>query len=166
MRSRRVVVGIGANLGDRLASLDAATARIAAIPGVTALRRSPIVETDPVGGPPQGRYFNGAVLVETALPARAVLEALLGIERDLGRTRDGTRDAPRTLDLDILWIDGEALDEPDLVVPHPRLATRAFALVPLVALAPDAADVNGGLYASLVEAKTSLIEIGPARSLP
>lgn len=163
---RRVVVGIGANLGDRLATIEAATDRIAALEGVTFVRRSPIVETDPVGGPPQDRYLNGALLLRTALSARALLDALLGIERDLGRTRDGTRNAPRTLDLDVLWIDGETVDEADLVVPHPRLAERAFALMPLVAVAPDAADAGGVAYGALATALAEgerLVEVAAVR---
>lgn len=165
MRTRRVVVGIGANLGERLATLDAATEALASLPDVRGLRRSPIVETEPVGGPPQGHYLNGAILLETSLPARRLLDSLLGIERDLGRTRDGTRNAPRTVDLDILWIEGEAIDEPDLVVPHPRLKERAFALVPLLALVPDATDADGSSYAALPEAHAPLHEVAEAAPL-
>lgn len=163
---RRVVIGIGANLGDRLATIEVATDRIAALEGVALVRRSRIVETDPVGGPPQDRYFNGALLIRTALAPRALLQALLGIERDLGRTRDGTRNAPRTLDLDVLWMEGERVDEADLVVPHPRLAERAFALVPLVEVAPDAGDAAGVVYAERaaeLARSARLVDVAAAR---
>lgn len=165
LRQRRVVVGLGANLGDRMKQLDEATARVARAPGIAAVRRSSIVETVPCGGPPQGLYLNGALLLRTALAPRAILRALLEIERDLGRTRDGTRDAPRTLDLDVLWIEGERVDEPELIVPHPRLATRSFALVPLVELVPDARDEMGALYAELPASHEALRVVVPARLL-
>lgn len=161
--ARRAVIGIGANLGDRLATIDAATTAVAALGGVTFVRRSPIFETDPVGGPPQDRYLNGALLVTTSLEPRDLLAGLLAIERQLGRTRDGTRNAPRTLDLDVLWIEGQVVDDADLVVPHPRLAERAFALVPLVAVAPDATDAAGILYASREPARVAMAEVAAAR---
>jgi len=165
MRERRVVVGMGANLGDRLDFLDQATARIGDVAGIVAVRRSPIIETEPVGGPLQGRYFNCALLIRTSLAPRALLEALLTIERDLGRTRDGTRDAPRTIDLDLLWIEGERIGEPDLLVPHPRLAARAFALVPLIDVAPDARDAAGSAYADLPASRETPAIVAAARDL-
>ncbi len=85
------------------------------------------------------------MLIVTAEPARGILDWLLAIERSLGRVRpDAERWGPRTIDLDILWIEGEGIAEPDLEVPHPRLAERTFALRPLLDLAPDAVDFHSG----------------------
>jgi 2-amino-4-hydroxy-6-hydroxymethyldihydropteridine diphosphokinase len=144
--SLRVVVGVGANLGDRLATMRAAVARIDAIDGVRVLARSRLYETVPVGVVEQPAFMNGAVLVECTLSPLALLDALLAIERELGRTRsqDTMRWGPRTIDLDVLWIDGVALDDPHLVVPHPRMHERAFALVPLLDVAPGATDPTTG----------------------
>jgi len=142
---RRVVIGLGANVGDRRANLDAAVGHIRADRDFHVLRRSPIYETPPAGGPPQGDYLNAAVLVVTSLDARVVLERLLAIERTLGRDRSaGERWGPRTIDLDLLWIEGEAISEDTLTVPHPRLHERPFAIRPLLDVAPDAVDVRTG----------------------
>jgi 2-amino-4-hydroxy-6-hydroxymethyldihydropteridine diphosphokinase len=129
-------VAIGTNLGDRDAHLALALRRLAALPDTELVAVSPVYETDPVGPPPQGPYLNAAVHLRTRLAPRALLDALLAIEQEAGRVR-GVRDAPRTLDLDLLLYGDQVLDEPDLVVPHPRLAERPFVLEPLAALAPD-----------------------------
>lgn len=118
-----------------------ATARIARLAPIVA--RSHVWETAPVGGPPQPEYLNAAVLVDWPGAPIALLDALMAIERDLGRVRT-VPNAARTIDLDVLWIDGAIIDEPRLVVPHPRLRERAFALAPLVEVAPDAADPRTG----------------------
>lgn len=150
----RVVIGVGANLGDRLATIDAAVQRLAKLPGVTSVHRSALFETDPVGGPPQPPFLNGAVLVELTSPVAptTIVEWLLAIERDLGRVRGAVRNAPRTIDLDLLWTDGPPSDDPTAIVPHPRLHERPFALAPLVDVAPDARDPAGVLYAVHLEA--------------
>jgi 2-amino-4-hydroxy-6-hydroxymethyldihydropteridine diphosphokinase len=137
------VVGIGSNLGDRRSTLDAAVDRIAELPRTRVLARSEIRETAPVG-PPQGPYLNGALRVMTAFDPEPLLEALLDIERGLGRIR-GHKWGPRTVDLDILWIRGVSLWTPRLSVPHPHLAERLFALEPLVEVCPDAADPATGV---------------------
>ena len=124
-------VGVGANIGDREATIRAA---IAALPGVVAV--SELRETDPVGVTEQPAFLNGAVAVETELSARELLESLLMIERGLGRER-GPRWGPRTIDLDLLLYGGETVDEPGLTVPHPRLHERRFALEPLADLDPE-----------------------------
>ncbi|HEV8686568.1 MAG TPA: 2-amino-4-hydroxy-6-hydroxymethyldihydropteridine diphosphokinase [Gaiellaceae bacterium] len=131
----RAYVGLGANLGDREASLRAAVERLAETPGIEVIAVSTFRETDPVGYLDQPRFLNGAVALETELPPRALLEALLAVERSLGRTR-GPRFGPRTIDLDLLAYGDQTVDEPGLTVPHPRLAERAFALEPLVELDP------------------------------
>jgi 2-amino-4-hydroxy-6-hydroxymethyldihydropteridine diphosphokinase len=136
----RVVIGLGANLGDRLATMREAVARIAERAEIRA--RSHVYETAPVGKLDQPSFLNAAVAVECGLPPLALLDALLGIERELGRDRseDAVRWGPRIIDLDVLWIEGVALEDARLVVPHPRLVERAFALIPLLEVAPDARD--------------------------
>ena len=124
---------MGSNLGDRRAVLAAA---VAALDDVVAV--SPVYETDPVGGPTQGPYLNIVVELETGRTARELLRAALALEADAGRERR-VRWGPRTLDVDVLWVDGETADEPDLRVPHPRMHERGFVMVPLADLAPDLA---------------------------
>lgn len=144
-------VSIGTNLGDRAAQLDFAVRAIGALPGTRVDALSPIFETDPVGPPPQDAYLNAVVRVATEQAPRALLDALLAIERDAGRER-GARNAARTLDLDLLLYGDEIVDEPGLVVPHPRLVERAFILEPLAALAPDVVHPRvGESIASLAE---------------
>ncbi len=127
----RAFLGLGSNLGDRLALLRAA---VASLPDVVAV--SPIYETDPVGGPEQGPYLNLVVELATDRTPRELLGAAQAAEAAAGRVR-AERWGPRTLDVDVLWVDGVELDEPDLEVPHPRLFERRFVLVPLADLAPD-----------------------------
>ena len=144
-------VSIGTNLGDRAAQLDFAVRAIGALPDTRVDAVSPIFETDPVGPPPQGAYLNAVVRVATSLAPRALLDALLAIERDAGRER-GVRNAARTLDLDVLLYGDQIVDEAGLVVPHPRLAERAFILEPLAALAPELVHpLLGESIASLAE---------------
>lgn len=127
----RAYVGVGANLGDREATIRAA---IAALPGVVAV--SELRETDPVGVTDQPPFLNGAVAVETDLAPRELLDVLLEVEHALGRERR-ERWGPRTIDLDLLVYGDEAVDEPGLAVPHPRLHERRFALEPLAEIAPE-----------------------------
>lgn len=129
-------VSIGANLGDRAAQLEFALRSLGELPTTRVAALSPIFETDPIGPPPQGMYLNAVVRLETELTPRALLDALLAIERAAGRERS-VRNAARVLDLDLLLYGDRILDEPGLRVPHPRLAERAFILEPLAALAPE-----------------------------
>jgi len=133
----RAYVGVGANLGDRRATIERAVDLLRAAPGVEVLAVSTLRETDPVGFEEQPRFLNGAVELETTLGPRALLDLLLGVERDLGRTREGPRFGPRAIDLDLLVYGDEHVDEPGLTVPHPRLHERRFALEPLAELAPE-----------------------------
>ena len=118
-------------MGDRLGYLKAAVASIGDCVAV-----SGVYETDPVGGPDQGQYLNAVAELETSCSARDLLELCRALEASAERVRD-VRWGPRTLDVDVLWVDGETVDEPDLVVPHPRMFERAFVMVPLAELAPD-----------------------------
>ena len=140
---RRIVFGLGSNLGDRAALLRAGEQELCRLASVTGGQMSSIYETEPVGGPPQGRYLNAALLLVTDATAEALLEAAMLIESHQGRVRR-ERNGPRTLDIDLLWIEDELVDLPSLVVPHPRLLERAFALVPLLEVAPDACDPRTG----------------------
>ncbi len=133
----RAYIGLGANLGPREATLLRAVDLLAAEPGIVVLELSSFRETDPVGVTDQPRFVNGAVAVETTLSPRELLDALLRVERELGRTRDGERWGPRTLDLDLLVYADEVVDEEGLRVPHPRLHERRFALEPLAELEPE-----------------------------
>jgi 2-amino-4-hydroxy-6-hydroxymethyldihydropteridine diphosphokinase len=132
----RAYVGLGANIGDPAAALDAALAALAAEPGIVLVAVSSVRETDPVGYEDQPRFLNAAAVLETELPPRALLDRLLAVERRLGRTRDGPRYGPRTIDLDLLLYGDETVDEPGLALPHPRLHERRFALEPLAELEP------------------------------
>jgi 2-amino-4-hydroxy-6-hydroxymethyldihydropteridine diphosphokinase len=130
----RAYVGLGANLGDRGAMLRAALEQLAAEPGISLLAVSRVRETDPVGLLDQPRFLNQVAELDTELPPRELLDRLLGIERRLGRTREGPRFGPRTIDLDLLLYGDERVDEPGLEVPHPRLHERLFVLEPLADL--------------------------------
>ena len=129
-------MGFGANLGDREASLRAALAALDARPGIEVVAVSSFRETDPVGFLDQPRFLNAAAALETDLSPRALLDALLAVERSLGRTREGPRYGPRTIDLDLLVYGDLVLEEPGVTVPHPRLHERRFALEPLAELDP------------------------------
>ncbi len=140
-----IVVGFGANLGDRLGTMREALRELSLEADV--LRTSRVYESPPFGGMDQPPYLNAAALVRAgeALPEGAfvLLDALLAIESRLGRVRL-ERWGPRTIDLDILWIDGVTIDAPRLVVPHRHLRERAFAMAPLLDLVPDARDPKSG----------------------
>ena len=131
----RAYIGLGSNLGDRESTIQAAVGRLAATPEVELIGVSTLRETDPVGPvTDQPRFLNGAAAVETSLGAGALLDRLLAIEAELGRTRDGPAGGPRTIDLDLLLYGDERIDEPGLQVPHPRLHEREFVLEPLAEL--------------------------------
>ncbi|HSE80835.1 MAG TPA: 2-amino-4-hydroxy-6-hydroxymethyldihydropteridine diphosphokinase [Gaiellaceae bacterium] len=128
----RAYVGLGANLGDREATIRRAVERLGAEPGIEVVAVSTLRETEPVGYADQPSFLNGAAVIETGLSPRDLLDRLLAVEQDLGRVREAReRYGPRTIDLDLLLYGDVAVDEPGLVVPHPRLAERRFALEPL-----------------------------------
>ena len=127
-------IAMGSNLGDRAETLRKAVQQLNALGWITKV--SSLYETAPVGYLEQPSFLNAVLALDTMLVPVDLLRALLGIERDLGRARP-FRNAPRTLDLDLLLVDDLILDTPGLTVPHPRLHERAFVLVPLAEIAPD-----------------------------
>lgn len=154
---RRALLGLGSNMGDRVAFLrDAVTA----IPDVVAV--SLAYETDPVGGPDQQAFLNLVIALDTALTPRELLEVCREREAAAERVRV-VRWGPRTLDVDVLWVDGETVDEPDLIVPHPRMFERAFVLVPLADVAadvlPEGYDVDGAAQAEGVRRMGPLADL-------
>jgi 2-amino-4-hydroxy-6-hydroxymethyldihydropteridine diphosphokinase len=132
----RAYVGLGANLGDRESTLCAAVDALAATEGIEVFAVSTLRDTEPVGVGKQPRFLNGVVSLETTLSARTLLDRLLQIEQQFGRTRVPGEHTPRTLDLDLLLYGDEQIHEPGLTIPHPRLHDRRFVLEPLAELAP------------------------------
>ena len=133
----RAYVALGSNLGDREQTLRAALAALRAEGAVEVIAVSGLIETEPVGFVDQPRFLNGVAALETELPAAALLDLLLEVERRFGRVREGVpAQGPRTLDLDLLLYGEAEIDEPGLRIPHPRLHERAFVLGPLAELAP------------------------------
>lgn len=145
-------VGLGANLGDAAATVRQAIDALGAL-SYTPVRVSRLYRTAAWGRIDQPDFINAVALIDTPLAAREFLESLLGIERDFGRTRiEGERWGPRTLDLDLLLHGDAVIDEPGLRVPHPHLHQRAFVLLPLVEIAPDACIPGIGLARNLAAA--------------
>lgn len=136
----RAAIGLGSNVGDRLGHLAAGLEAVAAAGTLVAV--SSVYETEPVGGPPQGRFLNAVAVVDTELPPRALLARLQEAEAARGRAR-GARHGPRSLDLDLLLHGDSVVDEPGLVVPHPRLVERRFVLEPLLEAWPDVSLPDG-----------------------
>jgi 2-amino-4-hydroxy-6-hydroxymethyldihydropteridine diphosphokinase len=155
-------LGLGGNLGDRRGFIEQALTRLARRPGIRIAAVSALYETEPWGRTDQPRFLNAAARVETDLPAAALLEACIAVERSLGRER-GERWGPRTIDIDVLLYGEERIDAPGLTVPHPRLTERPFVLAPLADVMPDAR--IGGRRAAEWLAETGragLTEVEPA----
>jgi len=117
-------IGIGSNLGNRKENIGKALSLMQEC-GIKILKRSSVIETDPVGGPPQGKFFNAVIKIETELEPIELLKVLQNIEKKLGRIRT-VINGPRTIDLDILLYDNLALKTPELTIPHPRMFEREF----------------------------------------
>jgi 2-amino-4-hydroxy-6-hydroxymethyldihydropteridine diphosphokinase len=132
-RGRQAFVSMGANLGDRYATISSAIERLASKSGIHAVERSSFYETDPVGDIDQPQFLNLVVGFETSLTPEGLLELLMDLEREFGRVRT-TRWGPRTLDLDLLAYESESRSTPILELPHPRMLERPFVLVPLAEL--------------------------------
>lgn len=132
----RAFIGVGSNLGDRWGRLAMAARTLRESGAVAVIRASRVWDSEPMG-PPQPRYLNAVLEVETSLPPRALLQLLWVGERDANRRRVGARWGARTLDLDLLLYGDRIVREPGLVLPHPGIAERAFVLAPLAELAPD-----------------------------
>ena len=146
------LIGLGGNLGDVQSRLHAATAALDAVAGIHVAARSAFYRTPPWGPVDQPDFVNAAVAVDTTLTAHALLDALLGIEQQFGRVRDGERWGPRTLDLDLLTYGDAFIDDARLTVPHPRMAERAFVLLPLADMAGDVIIPGQGRVADLLAA--------------
>ena len=149
---RTAYLGLGSNLGNRLEYLQLAVSNL---PDVSKV--SPVYETAPVGGPEQGSYLNCGVQLKTELTGRDLLTECQKQEKLADRIRT-ERWGPRTLDVDLLWIDGEGIEEEDLTVPHPRMKERGFVLIPLRDLDPalvdsfsDSEEVISGAFDSVIK---------------
>jgi len=149
--STKAFIGLGANLGDREAQVRRALLALAELPGTRLLAASSLYRSAPVGVVAQPDFINAVAEIETALGARALLEALLAAERRFGRRREFPG-APRTLDLDLLLYGDRVIAEPWLIVPHPRMHERAFVLAPLAEIAPDIAIPGKGSAGALLRA--------------
>jgi 2-amino-4-hydroxy-6-hydroxymethyldihydropteridine diphosphokinase len=133
----RAFVALGSNLGDREAAIHGALAELGSEPGIAVAAVSTLIDTEPVGFVDQPRFLNGVAALETELSARELLAVLLDVERRFGRQREGVPlQGPRTLDLDLVLYDDAEIDEPGLIVPHPRVHERDFVLGPLAEIAP------------------------------
>lgn len=163
-------IGLGSNLAEPRAQVERALAALAALPDSRLLRRSPLYASAPWGVVDQPEFVNAVAAIETHLPAPALLQALLTIERAFGRERNGIRWGPRILDLDLLMYGDAAIHEPGLRVPHPHLHERAFVLLPLRDIAPSlvvrghgaVADLAGTIDATACRRVASEVDAGSA----
>jgi 2-amino-4-hydroxy-6-hydroxymethyldihydropteridine diphosphokinase len=167
--SVRAFLGLGSNLGDRLANLQRAVDLLGEREGIDVRASSRVYATDPVGGPPQPEYLNAVIEVETTLEPYSVLGAIREVEDALGRERL-ERWGPRSIDVDVLTFGDREIDEPDLIVPHPRMHERAFVLVPLLELTADP-PLPGGRKASELRTGAGMLTgvrlfAGPLKTRP
>lgn len=125
-----VYIAFGSNLADRNKNIQAAISLLNSRPGIKISKISSIIETEPQGGPAQGKFLNGAIEIKTDLRPKALLSVLQDIENQLGRKRT-TENAPRVIDLDIIFYADRIIDNPGLKIPHPRMHKRQFVLEPL-----------------------------------
>ena len=154
-------LGLGTNIGDRKANLAQALTSLNDRPDLTILRTSRIYETEPWGLVDQPKFLNMVAEIETSIPPRELLERLKKLETDMGR-KTGPRFGPRLIDIDILLLEDQVVDEPELLIPHARLHERAFVLVPLAEIAPGSIHpVLGSTIADLAEQVVGLEGIIP-----
>lgn len=161
----RAYLALGANLGDRAATLASVPAALRGR-SIFVTNASRVFETTPVGGPDQPNYLNQVLEIQTMCSPREIFDACRAVEFAHGRPRDRRdepKNEPRTLDIDFLAIDdGQTVDEPDLTVPHPRLHERAFVLVPLAEVAPDLEIPGRGTVTALLVALDDTSGVRPA----
>lgn len=146
----RCALGLGSNLGDPIANLHEAVRRLEETSGITLVGRSSNYRTPPWGPVPQDDFVNICVVIDTTMSPQALLKRCLEIENELGRVRD-VRWGPRVIDVDVLIYGMETIAEPDLEVPHPRMGERAFVLIPLAEIWPDAPLADGRTAAAALE---------------
>jgi 2-amino-4-hydroxy-6-hydroxymethyldihydropteridine diphosphokinase len=153
-------VGLGSNLRQPRLQVSEALAELAVLPQTRLSARSSLYRTRPLGPAGQPDYVNAVAAITTGLSAQALLEALQALENRHGRVRTDVRWGPRTLDLDLLLYGDAVIDTPRLQVPHPRMAERAFVLVPLAEIAPDDLQIpgSGGLHKLLHQVSEAAIE--------
>ncbi|MBN1495412.1 MAG: 2-amino-4-hydroxy-6-hydroxymethyldihydropteridine diphosphokinase [Spirochaetes bacterium] len=146
-----VYIGLGSNLGDRKKNIDAAADAIASNPGTIIIKKSTIIETDPVDYLDQPRFLNQVILIETDLTPLDLLRHLQQTETGLGRTRALPK-GPRTIDLDILLYDTIVMETRDITIPHPQIKNRIFILKHLVELTPELTDpVSGDAFRTFIK---------------
>lgn len=149
---RRAVLSIGSNLGDRRLNLQGAVDSLVDTPEVWVTGVSPVYETEPIDSREDAKdYLNAVVLLDTTLSARTLLDRAQAIESAYGRERDGSHNAPRTLDVDLIVVGDRRSDKDELRLPHPRAGERAFVLVPWSDLEPDAEIPGVGAIAELID---------------
>jgi 2-amino-4-hydroxy-6-hydroxymethyldihydropteridine diphosphokinase len=161
----RVYVGVGSNLGDRWSRLALAARELRAAPGLEVVATSRVFDAAPIG-PPQPRYLNAALELETELPALELLDLTQEIERTGGRVHGPERWGPRTLDLDLLLYGDSVVRVPRLVIPHPGLAVRRFVLAPLAELCPDRVVPGTGRTVAQLLALVPPEDVTPAGLFP
>jgi 2-amino-4-hydroxy-6-hydroxymethyldihydropteridine diphosphokinase len=144
----QVFIGLGSNLGERKENITRAITLLRGNPQVTIKVISSLIESEPQGGPPQENYLNGVIEIETSLSAQNLLVVLMDVEARLGRVR-GVKNAPRTIDLDILLYGEERINEGELIIPHPRMGERRFVMEPLAEIAPQRAAEIKGFFAGV-----------------
>lgn len=148
---RRAVLALGSNLGERMTSLQGAVDAIADTPDVWVTAVSPVYETEPVDSPDDATNFlNAVILIDTTLPAPRLMERALAIEDAFDRMRSDVKNAPRTLDVDLVVVGDRRSDEESLQLPHPRAKDRAFVLKPWLDIEPDAVLPDAGPVAELL----------------
>lgn len=147
--SKRVVIALGSNLGDRKAAIESAIDLLKEF--IEIEKVSTLIETDPVGGPEQGPYINGVLLGRTSLAPEELMTKLLDVEAELGRVRS-VPNAPRTIDLDLIDYEGVVIDSPTLTLPHPRAHQRHFVIKPWLEIDPEALLVGHGLLREIMAA--------------
>ena len=149
---RRAVLALGSNLGERMASLQGAVNAIADTPDVWVTGVSPVYETEPVDSPAEAKpYLNAVVLIDTTLAASRLMDRALAIEDAFERERSEVRNAPRTLDVDLIVVGDRRSDDESLRLPHPRAHERAFVLRPWLDVEPDATLPDRGPVAELLD---------------